>query len=672
VYGDILWYTIHEERGCSSQMNESINHLPPSTKKAPIYISVHTKTLTRNETKVDDDNDKRKRTMLRSRRLFALRQHLEPQKARSVLASAPHDDHDGRFLVRQQQQQQQQAPGGQTVSFSSLTKNSSRSTTWPLIPSRVRSSPLSTYAHTSPSTTATATNTNTNTNGIFVSRHNNSMNLTATSILEYCGHHSISQDAKTSASHVILRECPFCSKPTNDKVSNLYKLHIKLGDGAYFCHRCGNGGSWYDFKAALGGYAPQTTTTTTTTHAASPSPAATNNTAKVDSLPVPPVRLSGYYNSRLLDAQHAGNDALSYLMDVRGMTNKTLRHYGVGRATYDFPATNGYERAECVTFPWIEKHDDDFITRRIKVRALKQKGWQRLDPAGGGWGLFGLHTIPDDATSVILTEGEYDAMAVYQATGLPAVSLPNGCRSLPLQVLPMLEKFEKIILWMDQDGPGQEGAEKFAKKLGMQRCHIVQTPHGLKDANDVLLKNIEHALEHDGKDLVDMRDLIDKASVLGHDRILTFKDLRADVLQEFLEPEKFTGTPVTSLPGFTKLIKGYRNGELTVLTGPTGSGKVRGYILFPVSNRHAHLSPAHLTLYTIYHDRPPFWARCPLTWPNRDKTSCGAPLKSKIPAYCKSYCGSFPEMSFPTTTHTTPRKPLRPSRIAFKICPSIS
>ena len=32
-----------------------------------------------------------------------------------------------------------------------------------------------------------------------------------------------------------------------------------------------------------------------------------------------------------------------------------------------------------------------------------------------------------DASSLIVTEGDFNAMAVYQATGLPAVSLPNGC-----------------------------------------------------------------------------------------------------------------------------------------------------------------------------------------------------------------------------------------------------
>ena len=48
-----------------------------------------------------------------------------------------------------------------------------------------------------------------------------------------------------------------------------------------------------------------------------------------------------------------------------------------------------------------------------------------MDPAPGYWGLFGLNTVPPKAKTIVITEGEYDAMAVYEATGLPAISLPN-------------------------------------------------------------------------------------------------------------------------------------------------------------------------------------------------------------------------------------------------------
>lgn len=185
----------------------------------------------------------------------------------------------------------------------------------------------------------------------------------------------------------------------------------------------------------------------------------------------------------------------------------------------------------------------------------------------GGWGLFGWHTVPDKAKEIVITEGEYDAMAVYQATGRHAVSLPNGCRSLPVEVLPMLERFESVYLWMDNDGPGRDGAEVFAKKIGINRCFIVQplpSENGAqipKDANEALLLGL------------DLEKIIQYASVVPHERVLTFAELRAQVIHEMLNPEKYVGVPVPSLPKLTGLLKGFRRGEMTVLTGPTGSGK---------------------------------------------------------------------------------------------------
>lgn len=74
-----------------------------------------------------------------------------------------------------------------------------------------------------------------------------------------------------------------------------------------------------------------------------------------------------------------------------------------------------------------------------------------------------------------MTEGEFDAMAVYEATGLPAVSLPNGASNLPAQLVGYLEKVERIYLWMDNDEAGQMNIESFVNKLGPKRTYIVQT-----------------------------------------------------------------------------------------------------------------------------------------------------------------------------------------------------
>jgi twinkle protein len=96
-----------------------------------------------------------------------------------------------------------------------------------------------------------------------------------------------------------------------------------------------------------------------------------------------------------------------------------LRKYEVGATMCAFPADKGGNVEHmCATFPWISV--DPVGGRghvlRVKLRSMSEKGKQRLEPRGGGWGLFGWHTVPHDAREVVITEGEFDAMAAHQVS----------------------------------------------------------------------------------------------------------------------------------------------------------------------------------------------------------------------------------------------------------------
>lgn len=141
-------------------------------------------------------------------------------------------------------------------------------------------------------------------------------------------------------------------------------------------------------------------------------------------LPMPSPKLQATYITNLLDNKEnndraiSPSSALKYLTEVRGLTKQTLRKFGVGLGSYQFPSIepgqhNRFVGADCVTFPWIMKasevHEqetlrggcyklqqnnssngkedeegpyDPFVTRRIKARSLTNKGNQRLDPPG--------------------------------------------------------------------------------------------------------------------------------------------------------------------------------------------------------------------------------------------------------------------------------------------------
>lgn len=46
-------------------------------------------------------------------------------------------------------------------------------------------------------------------------------------------------------------------------------------------------------------------------------------------------------------------------------------------------------------------------------------------------GIFGLNIMNENVEEIIITEGEFDAMAAYQMTKIPSISLPYGISHYP-------------------------------------------------------------------------------------------------------------------------------------------------------------------------------------------------------------------------------------------------
>lgn len=369
-----------------------------------------------------------------------------------------------------------------------------------------------------------------------------------------------------------VENCPFCH-PHQNKTSNLWKLYISSQNGMFYCFRCQARGSWYDLHRRLG-----------SRHATD-----MNEAKKPDPI-LPPQHWTETYQKNLFQDPHFAT-VLKYLQEKRGLHPNVLQKYLVGATTNFFRDGESSRQEMCITFPMIDvakmnkeprsiqKEDQDrssgqdaanprqlqFTTVRHKIRSVEDKSHMLLLPKGGGWGLFGWHTVPSTATEIVITEGEYDAMAVHQDTGLPAVSLPNGASSLPVELLPRLERFTRIYLWMDDDLVGQQGAEKFVQKLGERRCLIVKTkngdPSGPKDANDALLQK---------KDLM---SLIKAAKPKPHAQLISFAELKDDIYNHLSNWHETSGMESKTLPELNSFVMGFRRGEITILTGPTGIGK---------------------------------------------------------------------------------------------------
>ena len=165
-----------------------------------------------------------------------------------------------------------------------------------------------------------------------------------------------------------------------------------------------------------------------------------------------------------------------------------------------------------------------------------------------------------DSNTLIITEGEFDTMAMHQY-GIESVSVLNGCtgNSWIENEWEFLETFKEIIICFDNDQAGQKGAVDLAKKLGLWRCSIAVFPY--KDANECLMKGVGRP---------EIFKCIENAKKMSPETIMKPMDFLSDVQYLFEQGSKLFGTK-TAWDELTYLLKGWRGSEVTVWTGRNGS-----------------------------------------------------------------------------------------------------
>lgn len=172
-----------------------------------------------------------------------------------------------------------------------------------------------------------------------------------------------------------------------------------------------------------------------------------------------------------------------YLTDKRGLNEKTIKLFEIGI------------RGNDIVFPFkLGK-----IISKAKYLSLIRNGGKKkisVSPNTPSC-LFGWHALKADLDEITLTEGEIDAMSLYQM-GYPALSLPFGGGTGAKHdwidyEFENLKQFKKINICLDQDSVGQSSIKEVVTRLGRHRCHVVQLP--CKDANDFLLSTKQNANE---------------------------------------------------------------------------------------------------------------------------------------------------------------------------------
>lgn len=377
----------------------------------------------------------------------------------------------------------------------------------------------------------------------------------------------------------IITNCPHCLKVR--KAS--FAAHIELDTGKYSCKTCHASGSWSSFTTAL----EKKLGSSENYALCTPSSILKGGST----FSCPPKQIESYPMQLQQNTQ-----MLEKLTTEYKLGPEIIKKYRVGLAYYADPSTRLKEAKEkpvedqmksgppCYTFPQtaltykLSNNGSDteakaeFREETVRIKACSLDDVNSIityDPPNisesRSAGLFGYHLATAEDHTVILTRRELDAMAAYQATGIPSFALPTINYQLHESVLPLLERFSKIYVWLDDDLDGNAAAERFAKKLGEGRCLLVNSkegdPEGPKTAYEAMIQG------------GDLKGMLNSARRVKHEQILDFMDLREEVYREIMNPEQTRGVQSNDLPALNSILKGHRPGELTILTGPTGMGK---------------------------------------------------------------------------------------------------
>jgi len=180
-------------------------------------------------------------------------------------------------------------------------------------------------------------------------------------------------------------------------------------------------------------------------------------------------------------------------------------------------------------------------------------------------GLFGQSIFPKSGNMLVITEGELDALSVAQASFKlnnkiwPVVSIPsaNQLNEL-LNQRDWVRSFKTVVLWLDSDSVGKKAINQAAKIIGFDKVKVVDSSY--KDANETLMKSGPKAVN----------EAIWGAKVYSPAGVLT----GSDIWDQYQSHKDIISIPYPDcLNGLNKKLEGIRQGEITLFTSGTGSGK---------------------------------------------------------------------------------------------------
>ncbi|CAF0886846.1 unnamed protein product [Didymodactylos carnosus] len=296
-------------------------------------------------------------------------------------------------------------------------------------------------------------------------------------------------------------------------------IHISKVKGEFFCSKCLSRGSWEDFQNQLESIKIRKTC------------------PKEKLKHVLPDDLNEIWKKAKILTELQKDDDLHAILANYGFVDHvlsiaSLHKYGI--KLYEDKLIAPLFDADRVSLIGIVQLDASNVTQ------------QKLNTP------FGLNILTQRNSEAIIVDNIWDALCLYEITGKAAIVLPNS--KLSIQTIVLLENLRKLQIWCTE----KVLAFRLATILNPHRCYIVSHPVSAQTA----FKNGEN-----------VRSIVKDSFAVINKCIQEFKSLREEVLAEMMHATKLAGIQWQRFPQLTQILKGHRRGELTVLTGPTGSGK---------------------------------------------------------------------------------------------------
>lgn len=238
----------------------------------------------------------------------------------------------------------------------------------------------------------------------------------------------------------------------------------------------------------------------------------------------------------------------------RGISENTLKAMRVTEGMEYMPQ----KQKECNTVQFNYYRDGELINTKYRTgdKCFKMTAGAELIP-------YNIDAVKDTDT-VYITEGEMDALSLYEVGIRNVVSVPAGANA-NLTFLDgvwdgYFENKTQVYICSDTDSKGILLRDELIRRFGADICRVVTYGEGCKDANDLLMKSGRDALLQALADAKEVR-------IEGVFTVRDFEDSLDALFQHGLQKGVTIGHD-----NFDRLCS-FETRRLCVVTGIPGSGK---------------------------------------------------------------------------------------------------